>query len=538
MKRRDIIKSLSIAPLVSGGLISTSSAATTSRKITDPLLSGSTIYDALGVDTVINCRGTFTIIGGSAELPQVVEAMGNATGYFVQLDELAFAIGEKLAKLTGAEWGMVSAGCASAMRHVTAACITGGNPEKLIRIPDLTGFEKTEVITPRYARNVYDHAVRNNGVTMIDVDTPEELKQAISPRTAMIYMMSTKESLPGQPLSLENIAKIVKPHNIPILMDAAAENLTIPNVHLQQGATIVAYSGGKAIRGPQCAGLLLGDKNVLMSAWQASSPHHGPGRDSKIGKEEMMGMVAAVEGWIARDHEAEWDTWLSWLDLISKKVTQIEGITTSIEQPEGLNNRSPRLIVKWDPDKLNITGAELAEDFARKKPRIAIGSQDKEGQSSVNITPSQMQPGNAEVVADRINGALSQERKRKSSKMKAPTANIAGRWKVDIDFFSSKGSHTLFLEQDGNWIQGSHQGDFSVRELVGMIEGDQIKLRSDDRYTADNITFIFHGKFSGGVISGSIFMGEYLTAEFKAKRNPYEVTKKKVVVPGGPPLAT
>ncbi len=122
-----------------------------------------------------------------------------------------------------------------------------------------------------------------------------------------------------------------------------------------------------------------------------SSPHHGPGRDNKVGKEEMLGMVAAVEAWTTRDHEGEWNTWLTWLDNISNRVLRVQGVTTSIQQPEGLNNRAPRLIISWDPDRLNITGDELAEEVARKKPRLAIGSGQDDGMTSVNITPSQMQ---------------------------------------------------------------------------------------------------------------------------------------------------
>jgi seryl-tRNA(Sec) selenium transferase len=148
---------------------------------------------------------------------------------------------------------------------------------------------------------------------------------------------------PGQPLSLENIAKIAKPHKIPILVDAAAEVLTIPNIHLQRGADVVVYSGGKAICGPQCAGLVLGRKDILMSAWQASSPHHGPGRDNKVGREEMIGMLAAVEAWTKRDHPAEWKTWLSYLDHIAKKVSTVAGVTTSVFEPTELSNRSPVL---------------------------------------------------------------------------------------------------------------------------------------------------------------------------------------------------
>src|SRR5436190_23042759 len=185
-----------------------------------PLKSGPDIYQSIGVEPVINCRGTFTIIGASVELPEVRAAMDAASQYNVQLDELADAVGRRLAELTGAEWGMVSAGCAAGLKHVTAACVAGGNPEKLLRIPDLNGLDKTEVVIPRSSRSVYDHAIRNVGVKIIVVDTAEELADALSPRTAMIYLTAGGPSVSG-PLSLENVARLSKPRDIPILVDAA-----------------------------------------------------------------------------------------------------------------------------------------------------------------------------------------------------------------------------------------------------------------------------------------------------------------------------
>src|SRR5678815_3170830 len=159
-----------------------------------PLKPGPGIYQSIGVEPVINCRGTFTIIGASVELPEVRAAMDAAAQYNVQLDELADAVGRRLAELTGAEWGMVSSGCAAGLKHVTAACVAGGNPEQLVRIPDLTGFDKTEVIIPRSSRNEYDHAIRNIGVKMIMVESAEELTNALNPRTAMIYLMAFGEA--------------------------------------------------------------------------------------------------------------------------------------------------------------------------------------------------------------------------------------------------------------------------------------------------------------------------------------------------------
>lgn len=495
------------------------------------------IYQAIGVEPIVNCRGTFTIIGGSVERPEVLAAMKAAAGYFVQYDELATAVGERLAAVTGAEWGLIASGCAAGIRHVTTACVTGGNPERLVRIPDLTGFDKTEVIIPRSSRNAYDHAVRNVGVDIVMVDTAEELEQAINPKTAMIYFVTNEASDTGQPLSLEVMAAIAKPRGIPILADAAAENLTIPPVHLARGATVVAYSGGKALCGPQCAGIVLGRKDLLQSAWQASSPHHGPGRDDKIGKEEILGMLAAVEAWVLRDHEQEWQDWLAILDQIAQHVSGIPSVTTNVTESLGLTNRSPRLNICWDPDKLHINGAEVAEDFARKAPRIAVGSHDGDGQARIDVTPTQMQPGDADVVAERVHTILSQTRPARTSTMQPAGADLTGRWDLTVNYFTSTSQHQLDMTQDGNWIQGVHQSEFSTQNLTGSIEGDQVKLSSAARKPGDNVPFLFGGKLSGDTITGSIHLGEYLTATFEAARAEHPANHP-ISIPNGPPLAT
>ncbi len=507
-----------------------------------PLKPGPEIYQSIGVEPIINCRGTFTIIGGSVERPEVRAAMDAASRYYVQIDELASAVGQRFAELTGAEWGMVSAGCAAGLKHVTAACVTGGNPERLVRIPDLTGFDKTEVVSPRYSRNVYDAAVRNIGVTMITVETMEELTQALGPRTAMIYLLAGDDATAG-PLSLENIAKVAGPKNIPILIDAAAEGLTMPNVHLQRGASIVAYSGGKALRGPQCAGLLLGRKDLLMAAWQASAPHHGPGRDNKVGREETLGMLAAVEAWVTNDHAADWKTWLGWLDTVAKRVSTIPGVTTAVREPSGLSNRSPSLSITWDPAALHITGEELAGQLARTKPRIAVGADGRgggtaAGTTSISVTAWMMQPGDDRIVADRIHGALSATRQPRSTEMRAPSVNVSGRWDVDVTFASSRSRHTLSIEQDGNWLTGTHQGDFTVRDLAGMVEGSDLVIRSVERRPGSSVTFTFSGPASADAMSGQIHMGEYLTATFTATRHVQSTPRTRITVPQGPPLAT
>jgi seryl-tRNA(Sec) selenium transferase len=434
---------------------------------------------------------------------------------------------------------MVSAGCAAGIKHVTAACVTGGNPEKLIRIPDLAGFDKTEVVIPRSSRNAYDHGIRNIGVNIITVDTIGELENAINRSTAMIYLMASNETEPGQEFSLETVAGIAKKKDIPVLIDAAAEDLTLPNIHLQRGATVVAYSGGKALCGPQCAGLVLGRKDLLMSAWQASSPHHGPGRDNKVGKEEMLGMLAAVESWVNRDHVEKMRIWHTYLETISKKVSIINGVKCSIEEPHGLSNHSPSLHISWNPDSLNISGPDVQESLATAQPRIAVHSNwlDESGNTSVTISSGQMQPGNDKVVADRIAELLSKPGT-KQKEMASPVVNLSGRWDVDIKFYSSRSKHTFFIEQEGNWIKGSHKGDFSMRDMVGILDGDQVKLSSADTLVADHIPFIFYGTASDEKISGEVFMGEYIRAGFTASRHQQQPVRKPIRVPKGQPLAT
>ena len=190
------------------------------------------------------------------------------------------------------------------------------------RLPDLTGM-KNEVIIPEYSRNVYDHAIRMVGTKIITVHNADELEKAFNDRTAMAYILAG----PGDegPLGTTVVAEACKRHNVPLVVDAAAEILTIPNVHLQRGATAVAYSGGKCIRGPQAAGLLFGDKNLLQAAWVNSAPHHAFGRSLKVGKEEIMGMLAAVEAWTKRDYDGEMKLWESWLDGIAGNLKKISG---------------------------------------------------------------------------------------------------------------------------------------------------------------------------------------------------------------------
>ena len=483
---------------------------------------GPEIYQSIGVRPLINARGTYTIISGSVMLPEVRAAINEAAQHYVHLDELAEGCGARLAALTGAEWGLVTNGCSAAIQHGTAACVAGGNPDLHVRIPHLTGFPKDEVIIPKHSRNVYDAAVRAIGVRIIEVDTPAEFEAAIGPRTAMVYVFAGPRVDAG-PLTLKAMADIAKPKGVPILVDAAAEILTIPNVHLQNGATLVTYSGGKCLRGPQQAGMLLGRKDLVKAAWVHSAPHHGPSRALKVGKENAIGMVMAVEQWVKRDYDAEMKTWAGWLDVIAKKVSTINGVTTNVQQPEGLSNKTPSLRVLWDRTKLGFSGDFIAKALLDGEPRVAVFSARGDGpnMTGVSITPYMLLPGEHTIVADKLHAAISNPpgKDKEVSAPAAPAVDLSGSWDVSIQYAASKSNHQLYVRQKGNDIEGTHQGDFVTRDLTGQIDGDTVRLRSSIAEAhGDAIGCTFSGKVAGDTITGTLDMGEYLSANYTAKR--------------------
>ena len=536
ISRRELFSSGSLLGL--GGLLPwrRARAAAAAAPSAAGLQLGPNIYQSIGVRPLINCRGTLTIIGGSIEWPEVRAAKDLANQQHVQLDELMEAVGRRLGELTGAEWGMVSAGCAAALSLATAACVAGGNPDLHVRIPNLAGFPKDEVIIPTHSRNVYDAAIRAVGVKIIEVETREQLEAAIGPRTAMIYIFANQRSEAGPP-SFDEVTRIARERNVPVLVDAAAEILTIPSVYLQRGATLVGYSGGKVIRGPQSAGLLLGRKDLVQAAWVHSAPHHGYARSMKIGREEVIGMLMAVELWVKRDHAAEWKQWIARLNHIAGRVSRLEGVTTSLREPDGRSNRSPSLGIRWDANKLGITGQEVSNILYNTEPRIALGGGGggggaggrrgqalAAGETGISVTAFMMSPGDERIVADRIYQVLSSKHPLKPVEHpKAPAANLAGRWDVQIQFTAGRSTHALHITQDGNRLEGTHQGDFAARELSGGISGDAVVFSSlqTERH-GDSLSFRFTGKVGGNTMSGELDMGEYLKAQWTATRHQYQ----------------
>jgi L-seryl-tRNA(Ser) seleniumtransferase len=486
---------------------------------------GKDIYRSIGVRPLINARGTFTIISGSTMLPEARAAMAEASQQYVHLDELMAGIGARLAELTKAEWGMVSSGCSAAITHATAACIAGGNPDLHVRIPNLAGFPKDEVIIPTHSRNVYDAGVRAVGARVIEVSNVAELEAAFGPRTAMVYILAGPDA-DKSPINTKVIAQVANQKRVPVLVDAAAEILTIPNVHLQNGATLVVYSGGKCLRGPQTAGLLLGRKDLVQAAWVHSAPHHGYSRSMKVGKEEAVGMLMAVEMWVKRDHDAETRQWHAWLETIATQVSKIPGVTTALVETTDLSNRTPTLNIQWDRKLIGISGAAVASQLLETEPRIATpGGRDQGDQGGISVTPYMMAPGDEKIVADKIVSALNGAPKPQPARTPGPpAADLTGQWDVRIDYLASSSQHALHLKQTGNRLEGSHQGDFVSRDVSGTIDGAAVQIASSYSAHGDSLNFRFTGTVVGAELSGTLDMGEYLQARWKATRHDYRRT--------------
>jgi L-seryl-tRNA(Ser) seleniumtransferase len=387
----------------------------------------------------------------------------------------------------------------------------------------LSGFPKDEAIIPRHSRNVYDAAIRAVGLRVIEVETPAELEAALGPRTALIYILAGPNA-DNSPLSVKAIAPTAKAKGVPILVDAAAEILTVPNVHLQNGATLVAYSGGKCLRGPQSAGLLLGRKDLVKAAWVHSAPHHGFGRALKVGKEEAIGMLTAVEMWVKRDHDAEWKRWNGWLDHIAQRVSAIPGVTTTVSQPNGLSNRTPSLRITWDRQRLGIAGDAVARALNDGEPRIimdaARGAAGQPAQTGVSVTPYMMAAGDERIIADRLVAVLSKPPAPPAeTKAAAPAADLSGQWAVRIQHAAGTTTHSLHLTQKGNDLGGFHQGEFVTREISGTIDGDSVRIRSAyGEQHGDSVNLTFSGKVTGDQMAGALDMGEYLGATWSATR--------------------
>lgn len=400
--------------LEEGGLLSTFAAlagrvfAAENRTATARPKKSASIYDRLGVRTRINAKGTYTYLTGSLVPPEVVHAMQEAAEHYVYLEELQVAVGKQIADWLGVEAAMVTSGAAGAMTLATAACVAGKDPDKIRRIPDTTGM-KTEVVVQKSHRNGFDHAVRNAGVRLVEVETLEEAEGAINTNTAMLYYSNFAQNL-GR-ISLEQWVALGKKHGIPTFNDAAAD--VPPLSHLsdynKMGFDLVAFSGGKGLRGPQCAGLLLGRKDLIEAALLNSNPNEDTiGRGMKVGKEEIVGMYAAVERYLKINHDEEWKVWERKLGVIEKMVSAVPGVRTERYVPD-IANHVPHVRVMWDEAALNLSYKDSASKLEAGDPSIVCLVDDEH--KAVSFTPYMMQAGDELIVGRRLKTVLMETRK-------------------------------------------------------------------------------------------------------------------------------
>ena len=478
------------------------------------------LFTRVGVRPILNARGTYTILSGSRSLPEVKQAMFDASHYYVQMDEMMAGVGKELARLNGCESAMVTNGCESAIVLATIACIAGTNVEKCQALPHVKA--KDQVIIPKHSRNPYDVGVRVVGTEVVEVETPDELRAKISPRTAMIYVTSDPREAKST-LPIPAIMAIAKEKNIPVFVDAAAEELMSPNVYMQQGASFVGYSGGKCLRGPQSSGLLLGKADLIRAAWFQASPHHNYGRALKCSKEETMGLLTAVRQWYKRDHQAEQKMWRGWMQTVETRLKPIKGLQFEYLEPQGLSNRATRLRIRWDAAQLGITGTEVEKRLNDGTPRImvepAVGRRPDQMASSITLMPYMMDPGEDRVLAEAIFKVLSNPGHYPNPPVSsAALAQVGGNWAVSIQYPTGHGEQHFVLRQNGNALSGDQKGEIYSATLQGSVQGDLVKLQSHMPVPGNTVHWTFEGSVRGNSMSGNVDMGEYGPATWTATK--------------------
>jgi L-seryl-tRNA(Ser) seleniumtransferase len=393
--RRTFLRMLAGLPGL-GGLLATNQAAA------GEVVKARDVIQELGVRSFINAAGTFTALSGSLMPPEVVAAIQVASRKFVRLEDLHNAVGRRIAELLHCEAALVTAGCASALSLATAACVAGSDTARIRRLPDTTGM-KNEVLVQRTHRVGYDHAIRNAGVRMIEVETREELEKAVNERTAMLFFLNASE--PRGKIRYEEFVALGKKHKVPTLNDAAADVPPVENLwkYTKMGFDLVAFSGGKGLRGPQSAGLLLGRRDLIEAAKLNNNPNADSlCRTNKVNKEEVVGMLVALELFLARDHAAVWNEWQGRCRRITDALKEFDDVRTEVNVP-AIANAVPHLRITWDYERRKLSAAEMVKRLRDGKPSIEVNP--GSGRQLV-IGVWMMEPGEDAIVAERIRAIL------------------------------------------------------------------------------------------------------------------------------------
>ncbi len=400
--RRRFLEALSGLPFVSRmGVPALGAGAATLLPVEAAAKAGRDYFRELGVRPFINASGTYTAMTASLMPPEVMDAIEYASNHYVMLEELQIKVGERIAALVRADAALVTSGAASALTLGTAAVLTGTDQQKMVALPDLTGM-KSEVIIQKSHRFGYDHAVRNCGVRLVEVETREDLERAVNPNTAMMlfYNNNNKEGR----LQDEEFAQLGKKHGVPTFNDAAADVPPVENLwkYTKMGFDLVTFSGGKGIRGPQSAGLLLGRKDLIAAA-RLNAPPNGNtiGRGMKVNKEEIVGMLAALELYLKKDHAKEQQDFERRAETIRSGAAAVPGVKAEVFTPE-IANHVPHVRVTWDSAANSLTPTAVVDAMRAGEPSIAIRS---EGPALV-IGVWMMRPGEDKIVAKRLRQVL------------------------------------------------------------------------------------------------------------------------------------
>ena len=393
--RRHFLETLSSLPLVRGLFVGS------------PALTGLAMAPArdyfreLGVRPFINAAGTYTDMTASLMRPEVMQAISYASQHYVMLNDLHDRVGEKIAALVRCEAAMVTSGAASAITLGTAGVLTGTDREKIGQIPNLEHM-KSEVIIQKAHRFGYDRAVRNCGVRLVEVETREDLERAINDKTAMMLFYNNNNSV-GQ-IRDEEFARLGKNHGVPTMNDCAADVPPVENLwkYTLMGFDLVMFSGGKGIRGPQSAGLLLGRKDLIQAARMNASPNGSAiGRGMKVNKEEMLGMLVALQVYLEQDHDKEWREFEKRAEAIRKSVAAVPGVTAEVYVPE-VANHVPTVRISWNAAEKKLTPAEVAQALRDGEPSIGV----RPGRDGFDVGVWMMRPGEETIVARRLRQAL------------------------------------------------------------------------------------------------------------------------------------
>jgi uncharacterized pyridoxal phosphate-dependent enzyme len=362
-------------------------------------------YEELGVTTVINAEGTMTTLGGSLGRPEVEAVMALASRHFVSIPALEEAAGERISEMLKLPEGysaLVTSGAACAIQSGLAGILTQDNQTFIRQLPDLTGM-KSEVIIQKAHRNPFDHQLRATGVKLVVIETRDQLRSAVSDRTAMMHFTNLANAA-GR-IKVDEWVKLSRELKVPCFNDAAAD--TPPVSHLwdyaNMGYDLISFSGGKAMRGPQCAGLLIGRKDLVKYALLNNSPYEDTlGRGMKVGKEEILGMIKAVELHLAEDHDALRRQWQDRLELISRQLARVPGVTTTFFTPD-IANHVPHMQIVWDT-RISLTPQEASRLLRNSRPSIVMSPGD-DG-PGLEMNSFMLQPGEAEMVATQLSRIL------------------------------------------------------------------------------------------------------------------------------------